>query len=149
MGQGTRTRFLTAAVLLSVFGAGVLLGLAADSNLVATPAAALVEGPVEVVEEDKEEGRSYMWEQVGPDSAQTVRIDSIVIEHRARMDALHAEFQANYDPRYREIVEGTREAIKEVFTEEQAVRYQEILDRRDRERAAEEAEEPAEDPGRA
>jgi len=138
MGQGTKTRLVTAGVLLTVFGAGVLLGLAADSTLTATPASA-----VPVVSAEGEEGeveaRLPMYAQVGPDADQSVVIDSIVREHRARMDALNREFQEQYDPQYRVIVEETRAAIKQVFTLEQAAQYQELVEERDRRRAAQAA----------
>ena len=88
-------------------------------------------------EQSGENRRMPMYEQVGPDAAQSVILDSIVAEHRARLDALNREFQERYDPRFRAIVEETREAIKGVFTPEQAARYQELLDARDRARAAE------------
>ncbi|MDZ7779102.1 MAG: hypothetical protein U5R14_04075 [Gemmatimonadota bacterium] len=142
MSQQTRTRIVTASLLLTVFGAGMLLGFAADTILTGTPAAALATSAEENGTDGGEDGeseRTPMYEQVGPDSAQSVVIDSIVREHRARMDSLNREFQENYDPRFRAIVEETREAIKEVFTPEQAARYQELVEARDRERAAEEA----------
>lgn len=141
MGQGTKTRLLTVGVLVTVFGAGVLLGLAADSTLTATPAAAstAVVAGTEVEESEPEAPRIPMYEQVGPDPEQAVVIDSIVREHRARMDALNREFQERYDPQYRAIVEETRAAIKVVFTPEQAAQYQALVEERDRRRAAEAA----------
>lgn len=144
MSRQTRTRLLTAGVLLSVFGAGVLMGFAADTTFTPPPASASVAQSTDeaVSAEPEEPRRTPMYEQVGPDSAQSVQIAALVQEHRARMDALNREFQENYDPRYRAIVEETREAIKRVFTPEQAARYQEIVDERDRRRAAEEAANP-------
>lgn len=144
MSAQTRTRILTAGVLLTVFGAGLLLGFAADEAVTATPAAALVVPAADPVE--GEEGadaeaprRLPMYAQVGPDSVQGVVIDSIVVEHRARLDALNREFQERYDPQFRAIVEETRQAIKAVFTPEQAARYQELVDARDRQRAEDQA----------
>jgi Spy/CpxP family protein refolding chaperone len=142
MGTQARTRLLTAGVLLTVFGAGLLFGLAVDEAANATPAAALVLPAADSDDGDGDEQagenrRMPMYEQVGPDAAQSVILDSIVVEHRARLDALNREFQERYDPQFRAIVEETREAIKGVFTPEQAARYQELLDARDRERAAE------------
>lgn len=141
MSRQTRTRLLTAGVLLTIFGAGVLLGFAADMTVTPSPASASLvqpDGTSEAVEEGEEAPRRLpMYEQVGPDSAQSVMIAALVEEHRARMDALNREFQENYDPRYRTIVEDTREAIKEVFTAEQAAQYQQLVEERDRRRAAE------------
>lgn len=135
MSQQTRTRLLTAGVLLTVFGAGLLLGYAADTTLSATPAAALVPSDDQGSEDEPEEERVPMYRQVGPDSAQSLVIDSIVQEHRARIDALNRQFQDEYDPQFRQIVEETRAAIRDVFTPEQAAQYQALTDERDRRRA--------------
>ena len=145
MSRQTRTRLLTAGVLLSVFSAGVLLGFAADTTLTPDPASASVatSGEEAASGEPEEARRTPMYEQVGPDSAQSMLIAELVQEHRARMDALNREFQDHYDPRYRAIVEETREAIKQVFTPEQAAQYEEIIEERDRRRAAEEGADPA------
>lgn len=143
MSRQTRTRLLTAGVLLTVFGAGVLLGFAADMTVTPSPASAsLLQS--DVTPEGEEEGeeappRRAMYEQVGPDSAQSVMIAALVEEHRARMASLNREFQEHYDPRYRTIVEDTREAIKDVFTSEQAAQYQRLVEERDRRRAREQA----------
>jgi len=144
MSRQTRTRLLTAGVLLSVFGAGVLLGFAAETSLTPPPASASEAAPEGEVgsSEPEESRRTPMYEQVGPDSAQSVQIAALVQEHSARMDALNREFQENYDPRFRAIVRETREAIKRVFTPEQAARYQEIVEESDRRRAEEEAADP-------
>lgn len=135
MSQQTRTRLLTAGVLLTVFGAGLLLGYAADTTLSATPAAALAPSDDQGSEDEPEEERVPMYRQVGPDSAQSLVIDSIVQEHRARIDALNRQFQDEYDPQFRQIVEETRAAIRDVFTPEQAAQYQALTDERDRRRA--------------
>jgi len=132
MGQTSRTRLVTALVLVAVFSSGLLLGLAADSGLVATPAD---EAVAVATPEPDEERRVPMYEQVGPDPTQSVLIDSIVVEHRARMDSLHEVFRATYDPQYEAIVEETREAIKQVFTPEQAATYDSLTEERDRRRA--------------
>ena len=144
MSQQTRTRLLTAGVLLTVFGAGLLLGYAADSTLTATPAAALVPTGAVGSDDEAEEERVPMYRQVGPDSVQSVVIDSIVQEHRDRIDALNRQFQGEYDPQFRQIVEDTRAAIRDVFTPEQAARYQALTDERDRRRAEEGGDEDEE-----
>ena len=136
MEHGSRTRLVTAIMLAVVFGSGLLLGLAADSNLGATPA--------EVVADDSNRGegrdgerrrRTPMWEQVGPSADQELSIDSIVKEHRTRMDGLHDEFRSAYNPRYQALITGTREAIMGVFSSEQAAEYQLLLDDYDQRRA--------------
>ena len=85
-----------------------------------------------------------MYEQVGPNEAQMTSIDSIVRDHREAMKSLHREFRRAYDPRYRGIVEGTREAIKGVLTDEQAMAYDSLTAEHDR-RKAEERERRDED----
>ena len=133
MEHGSRTRLMTATVHVVVFGAGIMLGVAADGTLSATT-------PDEVVavdeqpEEEAPRRRTPMYEQVGPDDEQGALIEAIVLEHRAHMDALHDEFRSAYNPRYQALIEDTREAILGVLTPDQAAQYQELLDGWDRRR---------------
>ena len=137
MEQSSRTRLITALVLLAVFMSGALVGAAADGSLLAGPASGL---DAEAAAKKESSRRPPMYEQVGPDDQQSAAIATIVQEHRSRMDALHAEFRELYNPRYQSIVHDSREAIKAVFTAEQAAEYQLLLDERDQRRAGEEAE---------
>lgn len=130
MEHGSRTRLVTAVMLAVVFASGVLLGVAGDGNLVAA---------------ESEGKKQRMYEQVGPTNDQMVFIDSIVKDHRARMDALHDEFHRSYYPIYRELIQDTRGAIKDVFSQEQAAEYQALLDDFDRRKAAERKEKEKED----
>lgn len=125
MEHGSRTRLVTAVMLAVVFASGVLLGVAGDGNLVAA---------------ESEGKKQRMYEQVGPTNDQMVFIDSIVKDHRARMDALHEEFRRAYYPIYRELIEDTRGAIMEVFSDEQAAEYEVLLDDFDQRKAAERKE---------
>ncbi|MHB1193286.1 MAG: hypothetical protein ACYC6F_09585 [Longimicrobiales bacterium] len=123
-----RTRLITVVVLALVFGAGILLGFAADRSLVATPAGE------EARTEDEEEPtqrRRATYEQVDPTEAQKMVIDSIVKEYRTAMRALHAEFNAAYDPRYQALLRETRSAIKGVLTPQQAHAYDSLIAERD------------------
>jgi hypothetical protein len=134
MEHGSRTRLMTAAVLVVVFGAGIMLGVAADGTLSATTpdeVAAIDEQP----EEEARRRRTPMYEQVGPDAEQSALIESIVLEHRERMDVLHDEFRGAYNPRYQALVQDTREAILGVLSPDQAAQYQELLDGWDQRRA--------------
>jgi len=133
MEHGSRTRLATATVLVVVFGAGLLLGLAVDGSLVATPSEVTAAGEAEGA--DERQRRTPMYEQVGPTEEQMVLIDSILVVRKARMDELHKEFRSAYNPRYQALIEDTREAIKGVFTPEQAVEYQALLDDFDRRKA--------------
>jgi hypothetical protein len=132
-----RTRFLTAILLAVVFGSGFTLGMAFDRTAVATPA-----DDAEVVERTEDEDRPPMYERVGPTPEQSVRIDSIVVDFRARMEALQEQFRAEYDPRYDALVDSARESIKDVFSAEQAAQYDSLIvdyERRKAEREAREA----------
>ena len=146
MEQGSRTRLLTAAVLVVVFGAGVLMGLAADSNLSAESpdVLAYVETP-DTTEAEAPPRRRAMYEEVAPNEEQLALIQSIMAEHRARTNAFDEEMQAESRAGFGVIVSETRNAIKAVLTPEQAAQYQVLLDaydaRRAEERAAKEAAE--------
>lgn len=135
MGHGSRTRLVTAMVLFAVFGAGVLLGLAADSNLDAETTEVAAQLPQDGAADDEQPRRSRIYDQVEPNESQLHLIDSIVAEHRARTNALDEELRAGF----RVILLETREAIKEVLQPEQAAEYQRLLDERDA-RAAEDRE---------
>jgi len=135
MEHGSRTRLVTAAMLAAVFTSGVLLGLAGDGNLGAEPpdvTAANTDGEERSGERRR---RTRMYDQVGPSTGQKVFIDSIVKDHRARMHVLHEEFRSAYNPRYQALIQETRGAIMEVFSEEQAAEYQTLLDDFDRRKA--------------
>lgn len=131
-----RTRLTTVVVLATVFGAGLLIGLAADRSLGASPAPAETATAAEGDEEGGTERRRVpMYEQVGPSADQKMVIDSIVQEYRAAMKGLHAEFSAAYATRYQALLEETRGAIKGVLTPEQAHAYDSLIAERDRRRA--------------
>ncbi len=143
----SRTRIVTAVVLVVVFASGVLLGLAADRNLSTerhgrrgsrSPALAQTregEGP------EGERRRRYIYEQVEPTAEQQVVIDSMMkvyignresLQEKLRTD--YRELRSSYDPRYQLLGEGIRSSIKDIFSEEQAAEYQTLLDDFDRQR---------------
>lgn len=137
MSKRSKVRIVTLAVLLLVFGSGVLLGLALDRSLVATPVAE-EEGRDGERRERRDRGRRYIIERVEMSAEQERQVDSIIEDHRRRLHELQEEFREGFDPRYREIVTSTRESIKEVLTAEQAAAYDSLLAehrrrRRDRE----------------
>ncbi len=135
MGHGSRTRLVTAVTLAVVFASGVLLGLAGDSSLGAEPPE-VTAARADVDERGGERRpRTRMYEQVGPSVDQKLFIDSILNDHRARMDALHEEFRSAYYPLYQAVIQDTRGAIKEVFSDKQAREYQALLDDFDRRKA--------------
>lgn len=131
MEKTLRTRLVTALVLAAVFCAGLLLGVAVDRSVAAAPAVA--ETPAD--SNAAPARRVPMYEQVGPDEAQKILIDSIVGEYRTAMKSLHAEFRAAYNPRYQALVDSTRSSIKAVFTPEQAHAYDSLVANFERMRA--------------
>ncbi len=136
MEHGSRTRLLTALVLAVVFGAGVLLGLAADSSLRAETAE-VVAAETSGEAEPERRRRALTYPEVDPTPEQQTRIDAIVSEHRERTNALDKENRVALRGGFRAILLETREAIKGVFTPEQAAEYQRLLDERDARAAAE------------
>ena len=134
----TRTRLITVLLLTVVFGSGVLLGLAADSSLVAEqPSASGATGSEVSAPAAPEVERRYIYQEVGPNEMQLARIDSVVAKHRARRDALDAETKARYDEARRRILLDTREGIMAVLTPEQAAEYERLLGEWESRRAAE------------
>ena len=130
MEHGSRTRLLSAIVIAAVFGAGILVGFAADSNWRAEAAEVV---PAPAGDSADAPRRPPMYSQVNPTAEQQSRIDSIIHVHRKRTNALDETFREGFS----EILFDTREAIKGVLTPEQAADYQRLLDERDAERERE------------
>ena len=135
MEHSSWTRLVTALVLAAVFGTGVLLGFAADSDLDAethdgVESSAVGGGATAEAAADR---RPPQYTLVGPNESQLVLIDSIVAEHRTRTNALveqNEETRTQYREDFAEIVYSTREAIKGVLSPDQASQYQRLLDER-------------------
>lgn len=128
-----KMQLVSVVILVVVLVAGFLVGVAWDrsvrSDSVDTTA------PTTQTEGDRRErsGRRLIVEQVGLSAEQKARVDSLVAYHRDRMEALQREVA----PRYRAIIEATRESIKDVLTPDQRAQYDSLLaehDRRRRER---------------
>ena len=150
MERGSRTKLLTAVILVVVLGTGVMLGLVSvckigDENTqcvinISSDLAAMQVEEAAVNNTDRDarserRRRTRMYEKVGPTEAQLVLIDSVLGDHQQHMRLLHEEFRASYDPRYQALIQQTREAILEVFTEEQASEYRALLQDFDESRA--------------
>lgn len=138
----TRTRLLTAGVLIAVFGAGILVGLVVDADLGAAtvPAEVVTNDGEEEAREEAPAERRYLYQQVGANESQLSSIDSIIQEHRARRDAIDEELkrvEAEFQVDYRANLLNTREAIKSVLSADQAAEYQRLLDEWDAGRQAE------------
>ena len=142
MESGSRTKLMTAVILAVVLGTGVMLGLVSvceigdgrtrcvinvNSDLAAMP---VEEGMVREADRDgmsERNRRTPMYEQVGLTEDQSFLIDSILEGQLQHMRSLHEEFRTTYVPRYQALIQQTREAILEVFTEEQASDYRALL----------------------
>ena len=142
MEPGSRTKLMTAVILTVVLGTGVMLGLVSvcevgdgrtrcvinvNSDLAAMP---VEEGMVREADRDgmsERNRRTPMYEQVGLTEDQSLLIDSILEGQLQHMRSLHEEFRTTYVPRYQALIQQTREAILEVFTEEQASDYRALL----------------------
>ena len=142
MESGSRTKLMTAVILAVVLGTGVMLGLVSvceigdgrtrcvinvNSDLAAMP---VEEGMVREADRDgmsERNRRTPMYEQVGLTEDQSLLIDSILEGQLQHMRSLHEEFRTTYVPRYQALIQQTREAILEVFTDEQASDYRALL----------------------
>ena len=75
---------------------------------------------------------------MGLSPEQKAQVDSIVAHYRQEMRALQDELQAElrqaYTPRYRGLLEETREEIKSVLTPDQRMEYDSLLVEHDRRR---------------
>ncbi len=145
--RSTVARLTTAAVLLLVLGAGVVLGIALDRQLGARGVTELdAAGPVA---RPGQEGRrrgfdprargpgeerdstrrrpSLIVEEVGLSEEQRAQADSIYWLYRGRMRALHEEFDAAYTSRFEEIMSQSREDMLSILTVEQRATYDSLL----------------------
>jgi hypothetical protein len=138
MEHRTRTRLVAALVLACVFASGILLGFAADRGAAVAVAS--------VTSSDAPSGerprRVPVYELMSPTDEQRVVLDSIMREHRAEMNRLHADFevaQRAYNTSYDALIQETRDALAAVFPPEQRAEYRRLLAENDRRRAAERA----------
>jgi hypothetical protein len=138
MEHRTRTRLVAALVLACVFASGILLGFAADRGAAVAVAS--------VTSSDAPSGerprRVPVYELMNPTDEQRVVLDSIMREHRAEMNRLHADFevaQRAYNTSYDALIQETRDALAAVFPPEQRAEYRRLLAENDRRRAAERA----------
>jgi len=135
MEHGSRTKLVTAVILAVVLGTGVMLGLVSDGSLVALPVEEAAVSDAERGGKSERRRRTRMYERVGPTEAQLLLIDSILEDHQQDMRSLHEEFRASYNPMYQAVIQQTREAILELFTEEQVSEYRALLQEFDESRA--------------
>jgi Spy/CpxP family protein refolding chaperone len=137
MDHVVKTRLVTAGVISAVFGSGVLIGYAADTNIRAEAAeVASAEGAGDSPAEGRTR-RQPMYTQVDPTAEQQAMIDDIVRRYRKRTNHLDEERRAAFQRGLRELTVETREEIKAVLSPRQAQEYQRLLDEWDARQAAE------------
>ncbi len=129
-----RAHLASLAILVLVFASGVLLGLAIDRGLNAAPAVVAERDTSAAASRDTAAAPHYLFEQVGLSSDQRQVVDSIVATYRQSVRQLRDEYNKEYDPRFRAVVERTRASIKQVMTPEQASKYDSLLTANDRQR---------------
>ena len=142
MEHRSRTKLLTAAILAVVLGAGVMLGLVSvcetgdgstrcviniNNDLAAMPVEEAAVSDADRGRMSERRRRTPMYEQVAPTEAQLLLIDSVLEDQGQHMRSLHEEFRTTYVPQYQALIQQTREAILEIFTEEQASEYRVLL----------------------
>lgn len=120
-----RTRLVTALVLVLVFGAGVVSGLAFDRG---------VESHDRRPDRSSNVHRTPIYMQVKPTARQQVRIDSVLSVLRPDYKKLHEDFRKaldqvhkTYEPRRDTLIKETIAGIKSVLTTEQAAKYDSLL----------------------
>jgi Spy/CpxP family protein refolding chaperone len=128
MEQRVRTRVATLGILVLVFLAGLMVGFAVDRWNGTKAIAAETAGEGEASKENEPRGR--IIDQVDLTHEQQGAVDSIVEHHRQEI----AQLQSVYQPRFRAIVDDTREAIKEILTSEQRALYDSLLAKNDERR---------------
>jgi len=151
MEKGTRTRLATALILFLVLTTGSVLGIAVDRRLEARGASGGEVAPEEDGRrsrgtrsagegEDSSSGSrsSLLVEQVGLSQDQQAQVDSIVAHYRQKMrelqDELQDELRQAYQPRYRGLLEETRQDLRAVLTPDQQMAYDSLLVEHDRRR---------------
>jgi hypothetical protein len=128
MEQGSRTKLVAAMVLATVFGSGLLLGYAAPGR----PAEATTVDASETDTPSTERvRRPPVYESMDPTPEQRVRMDSIMVAHRERMNLLHEDFsvaQQAYQTQYDALIQQTRDAITSLFPEDRRAEYRRRLE---------------------
>lgn len=149
--KSAKTRFATALILLLLLATGWIVGVAVDRRIWGMdgrgggPRAAERADEAGEDAEAPEEGersssrrRGLIVEQVGLSDEQHEQVDSIVAHYRYQMRELESELEEElrgaYQPRYRELLEQTRDEIRAVLTPEQQMAYDSLLVEYDRRR---------------
>jgi hypothetical protein len=127
--RARRVRLGAAAVLAVVFGAGLAVGAAVDSDPTATAPSA---GSFA-----REPGRGnpppsgWIIDRLDLTPEQEARVDSVVSHYGRHM----SDLQTDYRPRFRSVVDSTNRALMEILTPDQRVLYDSIQSAGERRRS--------------
>jgi hypothetical protein len=145
MSESTRLRISATAILVLVFGSGILVGLALDRAV--TPASGApsdlttmaLDSSEDVAESEAEASRGYVIDEVTVDPQQRIMVDSILESYRQQI----AEAAEAHRLEYSALAAATREAFRGILTEAQQAQYDSLLSVRRAER--DQAEERGQD----
>lgn len=148
MSETTRMRISATAILVLVFGSGIVVGLALDRAVTPATGTPASEGTPVAVATDREEAdeeeapRGYAIDGVAMEPEQRAQVDSILETYRQQV----AEAAEAHRLEYSALAAATRESFRGVLSEAQQAQYDSLLEIRRAEREAEEraAEESAE-----
>ncbi len=152
MNEVTRMRAATLALLLLVFGVGVLAGVAGD-RLLAGDSSELLAGPTHVTPEERGSGepgtgahdteaRDDDDDDGGERRGRAIihRVD-LADHQRATVDSVLAYYRTHvreltdtYNEAYWTAVQQTRDELRAILDEEQRIRYDSLLAENDRRR---------------
>jgi hypothetical protein len=136
MSESTRLRISATAILVLVFGSGILVGLALDRAV--TPASGapsdlttvVFDSSEEVDEPEAEGSRGYVIDEVTVDPEQRILVESILESYRQQV----AEAAEAHRLEYSALAAATREAFRGILTETQQAQYDSLLEVRRAER---------------
>jgi len=143
MSESTRLRISATAILLLVFGSGILVGVALDRAV--TPAsgapsdmtltAVVLDSAEEGADSEAETSRGYVIDEVTVDSDQRTLVDSILDSYRQQV----AEAAEAHRLQYSALAAAARDAFRDILNEAQQAQYDSLLDvrRAERDRAQE------------
>ncbi|TVR50316.1 MAG: hypothetical protein EA421_17395 [Gemmatimonadales bacterium] len=138
MSESTRLRISATAILVLVFGSGILVGLALDRAV--TPASGapsdmtlttvVLDASEDGAEAEAEASRGYVIHEVTLAPDQRTQVDSILDSYRQQV----AEAAEAHRLQYSALAAATRDAFRDILDEAQQAQYDSLLDVRRAER---------------
>ena len=109
-----KVRLLSFAALFATFFAGTMVG-AAFTKVVSAD-----DPPAQAEQKTERKNKTMIFDQLGLNAEQKVRIDSVIAKRRAQTDL----FWDQHGPQMRSIVDSTRAEINRVLNDEQRARME-------------------------